>query len=113
MPGARALRARITALALGAAFAAGCARTAVSPAGPAPVDHLRVVPLGLCEDYPEESRTAAGAREDLRMLAAAGVGTLRVGIGWDDVEPEPGRFEWAFWDELVGLAGAHGVRLIP
>ncbi|HVU49230.1 MAG TPA: beta-galactosidase [Polyangia bacterium] len=75
---------------------------------------LRVVPIGLCEDYPEESRTLAAARADLDVLAAAGVRTLRVGIGWDDVEPEPGRFEWAFWDAFVDLVvRERGVRLIP
>ncbi len=78
-----------------------------------PATGLRVVPLGLCEDYPEESRTLAVAREDLRILRGAGVGALRVGIGWDDVEPQPDQFEWTFWDAFVDLArGAH-VRLLP
>lgn len=102
---------RASALIVLSIFLASCRPPAV-PARP-PATGLRVVPIGLCEDYPEESRTLATAREDLRILNGAGVGALRVGIGWDDVEPQPGQFEWTFWDAFVDLArGAH-VRLLP
>jgi polysaccharide biosynthesis protein PslG len=76
-------------------------------------DTLRHVPLGLCEDYPEEVRTLEEARRDLRLLKEAGASVLRVSIGWDGVEPEKDRYELAFWDDFVQLADELGIALIP
>jgi hypothetical protein len=76
-------------------------------------DTLRQVPLGLCEDYPEEVRTIEEARRDFQLLKDAGVGVLRVSIGWDGVEPEKDRYELAFWDEFVQLAHELDIALIP
>ena len=73
----------------------------------------RVVPIGLCEDYPEASRTPEAARRDLEFLRQAGVRVLRVSIPWDAVEPEKDRYDWVFWDFLVAEAERAGVRLIP
>src|SRR5436190_610770 len=64
---------------------------------------LRRVPLGLCEDYPEESRSLEEVRRDLAVLKAAGVGVLRVSIGWDGIEPEKDHYDLAFWDAFVDL----------
>ncbi len=72
-----------------------------------------VVPLGLCEDYPEESRSIEEVRRDLALLEQAGVHVLRVSFGWDGLEPERGRFELAFWDAFVAATSAAGVRVIP
>jgi hypothetical protein len=69
--------------------------------------------LALCEDYPEESRSLAGARRDLMLLRQIGIRTLRVSIGWDGVEPERDRYDFAFWDAFVGMAGELGITLIP
>src|SRR4051812_35667234 len=74
---------------------------------------LRRVPLGLCEDYPEQSRSLDEVRRDLAVLKAAGVGVLRVSIGWDDIEPEKDHYDLAFWDAFVDLARAQGIRLVP
>src|SRR5262245_50707221 len=65
---------------------------------------LRRVPLGLCEDYPEESRTLQGVREDFDLLRRLGIGTLRVSLGWDAIEPERDRYELEFWDAFVKMA---------
>jgi polysaccharide biosynthesis protein PslG len=73
----------------------------------------RRVALGLCEDYPEEARRLAEVRRDLDVVTAAGLDVLRVSIGWDEVEPEPDRYELAFVDDLVEVAAARGVRLLP
>lgn len=74
---------------------------------------LRRVPVGLCEDYPEESRSLDEARRDLERVRAAGGGLLRVSIGWDEIEPERDRYELAFWDAFVELAREQGVQLLP
>jgi hypothetical protein len=71
------------------------------------------VPLGLCEDYPEETRSLDEARRDFELLQAAGVRVLRVSIGWDGVEPERDRYDFGFWDAYVELAGEYGVALLP
>jgi hypothetical protein len=74
---------------------------------------LRHVPLGLCEDYPEETRSLAEVQRDFGVLKAAGLDVLRVSIGWDGVEPERDHYDFAFWDAFVAAATESGVRLIP
>ena len=103
----------IRALAIAALAVAGCA--ARPPVAPAAVTSrpLRVVPIGLCEDYPEESRSMAEVRADIALLKQAGVNVLRVSIGWDGVEPERDRYDFAFWDDFVAAMTAAGIRLIP
>jgi hypothetical protein len=72
------------------------------------------VAIGLCEDYPEESRSLSAARRDLQVLATNNLRVLRIAFGWDAMEPEPGKFDWTFWDDFVRLAvDEYHVRLIP
>ncbi len=40
-------------------------------------------------------------REDLRMISDTGVRYLRYGIPWYQVNPEPGRFDWSWTDEVL------------
>ena len=74
---------------------------------------LRHVPLGLCEDYPEESRSLDEVRRDFGVLRAAGVDVLRVSMGWDELEPKRDSYEFAFWDAVIDMAREFRVRLIP
>jgi hypothetical protein len=74
---------------------------------------LMVIPIGLCEDYPEESRSMAEVRADIDLLARAQVTVLRVSIGWDGVEPKRDRYDFAFWDAFVAATTKAGIRLIP
>jgi hypothetical protein len=74
---------------------------------------LRQVPLGLCEDYPEETRSLVEVRRDFEVLEAAGVHALRVSIGWDGVERQKDQYDFAFWDAFVQLAVEAGVTLLP
>lgn len=73
----------------------------------------REIQVGLCEDYPEETRTLAQAKRDLVFARESGARVLRVALGWDAIEPERGRWDWTFWDEFVETARAEGVVLIP
>src|SRR4051812_5391008 len=96
--------------------ALACARTTAPADGsvaPAPSTALRHVVLGLCEDYPEETRSQAEVRRDLALVSNAGLEALRVSVGWDDLEPEPGRYDFAFLDDLVRAAEEQHVRLVP
>lgn len=74
---------------------------------------LRHVELGLCEDYPEETRSLAEVQRDFELLRAAGLDVLRISIGWDAVEPQEDRYDFAFWDSFVDLAQRAGITLIP
>lgn len=84
------------------------ART-VAPPNPQPP----LMTLGLCEDYPEESRSLEAARRDLDRARDLGAKVIRVGIGWDSVEPSPDQFDWSFWDAYITSASERGVRVIP
>lgn len=104
---------------LGLLSLAGCsvaphrAPVAVAPAGAESAAWHRTT-LGLCEDYPEESRTLAHARQDLATARAAGARVLRISFGWDSMEPSPGKYDWSFWDEYVHMAvDEYGLQLIP
>lgn len=113
---------RLWQLGVGGALAvllAGCDTAPVPPrAAPALRSHSeaawREVPLGLCEDYPEESRSLEKARADLAAARASGATVLRIAFGWDAMEPERGRHDWSFWDDFVRMATEEfGLRLIP
>ncbi len=74
---------------------------------------LREMPVGLAEDYPEETRSLDVVARDLDVLRAAGVRLLRVAIGWDGTEPRRGTRDWTFWDGVFRLAEERGVTLLP
>ncbi|HEX5323580.1 MAG TPA: hypothetical protein VFW40_07325, partial [Capsulimonadaceae bacterium] len=48
-------------------------------------------PAGLCEDYPQSTRTQERLDKDFAVIRAAGASLLRVGISWRDVEYERGK----------------------
>src|SRR5512135_3339829 len=59
------------------------------------------VPIGLCEDYPEESTTLEIIRADMEMMKRTGIDLLRISFGWDGIETERGKYRWGFWDDYV------------
>lgn len=71
-------------------------------------------PLGLCEDYPEETTTLEIIRSDMELLKRSGVKLLRISFGWDAIESEQDQYDWLFWDEFVRMAvDEYGITLIP
>ncbi len=96
---------------LGLLFVA-CSTRQPSPA-PRPDTQFHQITIGLCEDYPEESRSLAAARNDLLLLKTNHIPVLRIAFGWDAMEPERGKYDWSFWDDFVRTANDYGVRLIP
>lgn len=86
----------------------------VAPRAGAADGPWRTLTFGLCEDYPEETRTLEQARRDLEIARSAGATVLRVAFGWDAMEPARGVYDWSFWDEFVTMAVEEiGLRLIP
>ncbi len=71
------------------------------------------ITIGLCEDYPEESRSLEAAHRDLLFLKTNNIRALRIAFGWDAMEPERGRFDWSFWDDFIKMSDAFGIQLIP
>jgi hypothetical protein len=70
-------------------------------------------PVGLCEDYPEETTTTEKIRQDYETLRQVGAQVFRFGIGWDAIHEGPERYDWRHWDTLVDMAPQYGVTLIP
>ncbi len=71
-------------------------------------------PIGLCEDYPEETTTLEIIRSDMELLKRAGIDLLRISFGWDGIETEKDRYDWGFWDDYVRIAvDEYGITLIP
>lgn len=75
--------------------------------------HATHLKLGLCEDYPKESRTIDQARRDLLLLKTNGIHYLRIAFAWEAMEPQRGQFDWSFWDDYVRIANELDIQLIP
>ncbi len=72
------------------------------------------VPVGLCEDYPEETTTMQIIKNDFEFLNKHNINLLRISFGWDAIETEKGKFEWLFWDDFVKMAvDDYGITLVP
>jgi hypothetical protein len=71
------------------------------------------VAIGIGEDYPANSRSLNAARGDLLLLKTNNIRYLRISFSWAEMEPEPGKIDWSFWDDFVQLATAQGLRLLP
>ncbi|MEO8813007.1 MAG: beta-galactosidase [Caulobacteraceae bacterium] len=67
--------------------------------------------LGVCY-YPEHWPREVWAG-DARAMAAMGLSWVRIGeFAWSRMEPEPGRFDWAWLDEAVNTLHAAGLKIV-
>ncbi|MCF7740171.1 MAG: hypothetical protein K9N00_00115 [Candidatus Marinimicrobia bacterium] len=72
------------------------------------------VPVGLCEDYPEETTTPELIKGDMELLKDTNVDLLRISFGWDAIEAEKDSYDWLFWDKYVNTAvDDYGITLVP
>lgn len=72
------------------------------------------MPVGLCEDYPEETTTPQIIKNDFEFLKKEKVKLLRISFGWDAIESEKGKYNWLFWDDYVKTAvDEYGITLVP
>jgi beta-glucosidase/6-phospho-beta-glucosidase/beta-galactosidase len=51
-------------------------------------------------------------RDDLQLAADSGATFLRWGVPWYLVEPEPGRFDWSWLDQVAGRMHELGLRCV-
>jgi beta-galactosidase len=67
--------------------------------------------LGVCyypEHWPEDVW-----EDDARRMAELGLAYVRIGeFAWSRIEPEPGRFDWAWLDRAVNVLGRHGLKIV-
>lgn len=67
--------------------------------------------LGVCY-YPEHWPEAIWA-EDARRMADTGITFVRIGeFAWTRMEPQPGRFDWAWLDRAIETLGAAGLKVV-
>jgi beta-galactosidase len=67
--------------------------------------------LGVCY-YPEHWPPAWWA-EDAAAMAAMGLTWVRVGeFAWSRLEPEPGRYDWAWLDQALDILHGAGLRVV-
>jgi len=67
--------------------------------------------LGVCY-YPEHWPEEAWSR-DARDMREMGLSLVRIGeFAWSRIEPEPGRFEWAWLDRAVETLHAEGLGIV-
>ncbi len=72
------------------------------------------MPLGLCEDWPEETTTRDIYVNDFELLKRSGIKYLRISFGWDAIEYEKDKYNWHFWDDFVKTGvEEYGITMIP
>jgi len=101
---------------LGTVWALACAGFVAVAVAEEPVRErsLRALTVGIGEDYARNRRTPDAARLDLDACRRAGASVLRISFSWSEMEPEPGQYDFAFWDKVVPMAvDEYGLRLIP
>ncbi|TDD43014.1 beta-galactosidase [Nonomuraea terrae] len=63
-------------------------------------------------DYNPEQWDRSVWQEDMRLMREAGVNTVSLGVfAWASLEPEPGRYEFGWLDEIMDLLHDHGVSV--
>lgn len=77
-----------------------------------PLSKAKPVSFALLEDYDKGDDLAVIAR-DFVLMQELEIDTLRASFGWDDYEPEPGVYDFAWLRQFVALAGEHGIQLRP
>ncbi len=67
--------------------------------------------LGVCY-YPEHWPEAQWA-EDAARMAELGLTWVRIGeFAWGRIEPEPGRYDWAWLDRAIDVLGEAGLKVV-
>ena len=67
--------------------------------------------LGVCY-YPEHWPEAWWA-EDAAAMAAMGITYVRIGeFAWQQIEPDPGRFDWGWLDRAMDVLGGAGLKVV-
>ncbi len=64
-------------------------------------------------DYNPEQWTEDIWQEDVLLMQAAGVNCVSLAIfSWAKIEPQPGRYDFAWLDRVIDLLHSHGIRIL-
>lgn len=67
--------------------------------------------LGVC--YYPEHWPAHQWESDARRMAELGIARVRIAeFAWSRMEPEPGRYEWAWLDDAIETLARHGLKIV-
>jgi GH35 family endo-1,4-beta-xylanase len=69
--------------------------------------------VAIADDYFDGTSDPSRVRRHLQVAKQLGVRYLRCAFSWNGIEKTPGKYEWAFWDNLVAEADRAGIELIP
>jgi hypothetical protein len=90
----------VPAASLAVTLAVLCPATATATARPLPTGFFGVVSQG-----------PLATRDFVRMQGS--IESLRVSFAWSEAEPRPGHFDFDSFDEVIGQAADHGIRVRP
>ena len=82
------------------------------PFSPREPSGAKQVSFAILEDYDKGADLEEVAR-DFALMKELGIDVLRCSLGWDDYEPAPGHYDFAWLKEFVKLAARHGIKLRP
>lgn len=72
----------------------------------------RIGGIGFGGDYNPEQWDRDTWREDMRLMRAAGVNSVTLGVfAWASLEPSPGQFEFEWMDEVMDLLHDNGIAV--
>jgi hypothetical protein len=80
-------------------------RSAAATAGPSPI-------VGLIDGTAQWRRDLGMTHRMSQVLSTTDTKWLREGFYWSQIEPKPGVFTFAHYDEMVTLAASRGVHLL-
>ncbi|HJZ73251.1 MAG TPA: beta-galactosidase [Vicinamibacterales bacterium] len=77
-----------------------------------PVILLTGAPVRASNDFGVTIEFYRDADKQAEMMAAAGVGWVRVDLAWSAAEPEAGRYDFRTWDRFLDSFEPHGIRVL-
>ena len=106
----RALRHSVLLLLCG--WMAACDLLPVTRARFLPYTYTRIISFSVLEDY-DKGADLREVAKDFQLMKELGIGVLRCSLGWDDYEPAPGQYDFAWLKEFVQLAARYDIKLRP
>jgi hypothetical protein len=91
-----------------AGLAGGCAPRPHSSIGVAP----KRIEFSILEDY-DKGEALADVGRDFELFEELGIRSWRGSFGWDDFEPAPGSYDFAWLHAFADLAASRGIILRP
>ena len=86
---------------------------AADPAAQVPsAAFTKTVSFAILEDY-DKGQDLREVERDFELMKQLGVRTWRGSFGWDDYEPERGRYDFEWLHQFADLAARHGIELRP